>query len=238
MTFNKKNINFSKIVILVLVLLVPGFLYIAVNKMGSNSYAKLPVFGEKILTGKMVRKMGREMPDTLYHQVPVLEFIDSDSIPNSFLGKDSMVIVVHLFYPNDKGLSKTLLQSLRTVAERFKSNHKVQFYSICVDSAATVAQLAKVAAQYTQGYPSWHVVGLQPKVLEFARTSLLVDAFQDDAQTNSFVISNNYILLDSQRRIRGFYDINLKTEIDRLEDEIKVQLVEEARNNPYKIEKR
>ncbi|WP_232046197.1 hypothetical protein [Sphingobacterium daejeonense] len=41
-------------------------------------------------------------------------------------------------------------------------------------------------------------------------------------------------MLDSEKRIRGFYDISLRSELDRLEDEIKVQLVEEVRNNPIK----
>jgi protein SCO1/2 len=45
-------------------------------------------------------------------------------------------------------------------------------------------------------------------------------------------------LLDSEKRIRGFYDISLRSELDRLEDEIKVQLVEEVRNNPLKVERK
>ena len=235
MSKNSRKRNFSKLIILAIVLLVPGFLYIAVNKMGSNSYAKLPVFGEKKLTGKMVRKMGREFPDTLFHQIPSLEFTSADSSKINFLAKDSMITVVHLFDPKDTGLSATLLQNLKIIAERFKMNHKVQLYSISVDSLATVQQLKEIADKYADKYIDWHIIGQQSKILDYAKSSLLIDAIEDNG---SYIISNNYILIDSQRRIRGFYDINLKTEIDRLEDEIKVQLVEEARNNPLKIEKK
>ena len=60
-----KKRNVSTIIILAIVLLVPGFLYIALNKIGSNQYLKLPIYGEKVLSGKMNRIMGREIPDTL-----------------------------------------------------------------------------------------------------------------------------------------------------------------------------
>jgi len=236
---NSKKRNISTIIILAIVLLVPGFLYIVLNKVGSNEYLRLPIFGEKVLTGKMVRKMGREMPDTLYHQVKPLEFVDSDSNKVTLFEQDSVITVVHLFYPNDKGLSNTLLQNLIPIAERFINNPKVKFYSINVNSNSSVEEMQTVAKKFTKKYPhSWKIVGGQPSVLDYAQQNLLIDAMLDPQNDSSFIISNNYVLIDSERRIRGFYDINLKTEIDRLEDEIKVQLVEEARNNPFKIEKK
>ena len=236
---NSKKRNISTIIILAIVLLVPGFLYIVLNKVGSNEYLRLPIFGEKVLTGKMVRKMGREMPDTLYHQVKPLEFVDSDLNKVTLFEQDSVITVVHLFYPNDKGLSNTLLQNLIPIAERFINNPKVKFYSINVNSNSSVEEMRTVAKKFTKKYPhSWKIVGGQPSVLDYAQQNLLIDAMLDPQNDSSFIISNNYVLIDSERRIRGFYDINLKTEIDRLEDEIKVQLVEEARNNPFKIEKK
>jgi len=86
---------------------------------------------------------------------------------------------------------------------------------------------------------SWQFLG-DPAVdmLDFSRKHLLMDAMRDTGDSTRFVISPNYALIDSRHRIRGFYDINLKTEMDRLKDEIKVQVVEELRNNPLKIEKK
>ena len=236
---NSKKRNISTIIILAIVLLVPGFLYIVLNKVGSNEYLRLPIYGEKVLTGKTVRKMGREMPDTLFHHVKPLQFIDSDSNAFDLFTQDSVITVVHLFYPNDNGLSVTLLQNLIPIAERFTNNPKVKFYSINVNPKSTSVDLQGIAKKYTRKYPhSWKIIGGQTEVLNYATQQLLIDALVDPNDSNAYIISNNYVLIDSQRRIRGFYDINLKTEVDRLEDEIKVQLVEEARNNPFKIEKK
>lgn len=231
--------NISTFIILAIVLLVPGFLYIALNKIGSNTYLKLPVYGEKHLSGKMNRKMGREIPDTIFHQIKPISLLDikGDSVP--FLEADSSIAVVHTFYGTDKGLSVAMLQNLRSVVERFKNNHKVKFYSISVDSADSSVDLEKALAQFRSGLEAnWYVLKGSGDILSYVREELLSDALQDPNEMRKFTISNQYILIDSQRRIRGFYDINLKSNIERLEDEIKVQLVEEARNNPLKVEKK
>jgi protein SCO1/2 len=218
---------------------VPGFLYIALNKIGSNTYLKLPVYGEKHLSGKMNRKMGREIPDTVFHQIKPLELLNSSGDSVHFLGTDSLISVVHAFYASDKGLSATLLENLRPVVERFKNNHKVKFYSISIDSADKIVNLETLSNSYRKGLEThWEMLLGGDAILPYIREQLLSDALQDPADPSKFTISSQYILIDSQRRIRGFYDINLKTNIERLEDEIKVQLVEEARNNPLKVEKK
>ncbi|ERJ58601.1 thioredoxin domain-containing protein [Sphingobacterium paucimobilis] len=231
--------NISTFVILAIVLLVPGFLYIGLNKIGSNTYLKLPVYGEKHLSGKMNRKMGREIPDTVFHQISPLTLVNAKGDSVSFLRSDSLISVVHTFYSTDKGLSKAMLENLRPVVERFKNNHKVKFYSISVDSADSLLNLSQIRDQYTKGLDThWDILKGSSDILSYVREQLLSDALQDPADPSRFTISSQYILIDSERRIRGFYDINLKANMERLEDEIKVQLVEEARNNPLKVEKR
>jgi len=234
----KKNI--STIIILVIVLLVPGFLYVMLNRMGTNSYVKLPVFGEKVLSGKMKRVMGREVPDTIYHQVPTLVLQSSDGDSTVFMGLDSTISIVHLFYTKDEGLSVALAQNLRPVVERFDHNRTVKFYSISVDPMDSATELASFAKRFNKGLEKqWQFLGsAQADVLGFSRKHLLLDAMRDSGDSTRFIISSNYVLIDSQHRIRGFYDINLNTEVDRLKDEIKVQLVEEIRNNPLKVEKK
>ena len=88
---SSKRRNISTIIILAIVLLVPGFLYITLNKIGSNQYLKLPIYGEKKLSGKINRKMGREMPDTLFHQLDTLNLFNADGNQVKFLKEDSEI---------------------------------------------------------------------------------------------------------------------------------------------------
>lgn len=75
----------SKVIILAMVLLLPGFLYIAVNRLGSNEYVSLPVFGEKKLSGEMKRNWGREYPDTIFHTLSNISFKDVKGNDKAFL---------------------------------------------------------------------------------------------------------------------------------------------------------
>ncbi len=235
---NKKR-NISTLIILAIVLLVPGFLYIGLNKMGSNEYLKLPIYGDKVLSGKMNRKMGREIPDTLYHTLKPLDVINSKGDSVRIFDQDSLISIVHLFYSKDKGLSNTLLFNLKPVAERFAHNDKIKFYSISIDTTDNIELLKGIEQRYVQSInPNWQVLGSSSALFTYIKENLLTDAFRVPSDTANIIFGNNYILLDSKNRIRGFYDINLKTDIDRLEDEIKVQVVEEIRNNPLKIEKK
>lgn len=227
-------------IILVIVLLVPGFLYVLLNRVGTNSYIKLPVYGEKVLSGKMNRNMGREIPDTIFHQVPAIHLINHRGDSTIFPGQDSAIGIVHLFYTTDSTLSVGLAQNLRPVVERFRMNGRVKFYALSVDPNDSAAELAAFGGRFNKGMDKYweFVANSELDLLDYSRNQLLIDAIRDPNDSLRFIISNNYILIDSKRRIRGFYDINLKSNLDRLEDEIKVQLVEEIRNNPLKIEKK
>lgn len=236
-TNRKKNI--STVIILAIVLLVPGFLYIGLNKIGSNEYLKLPIYGEKVLSGKFNRKMGREIADTTYHTIKPVNLIDSEGKKVTLFEQDSIISIVHLFYAKDKGLSNTMLFNLKNVAERFAQNKKIKFYSISIDTTDRGSVIEAIQQKYVgNSNPNWNILGSQGNFLEYARENFLIDAFQAPDDSTKFVFGNNYILVDPENRIRGFYDINLKTDIARLEDEIKVQIVEDIRNNPLKIEKK
>ena len=232
-----KKRNISTIIILAIVLLVPGFLYIALNKIGSNQYLKLPVYGEKVLSGKMNRKMGREIPDTVYHQILPIHLHDAEGKSVDYLTSDTIISIVHLFVAKDEGLSKTLLTNLKPVVERFRNIKKVQFYSISLNENESAEELSRVQNLYAKDLSStWSFVKADSSITNYVQKNYLIDAYKNEDGT--YVFSNNYLLIDTEKRIRGFYDINQNKEMERLQDEIKVQLVEEARNNPLKIEKK
>lgn len=237
-TGQKKGIK--TILILAVILLLPGFLYFVLNKSGSNSYASLPIFGKKEVPGTTHRKWGRDIPDTIYHTVPQVDFVNYDGNKVHLLDNDTTLSVVHLMYSRDASLSRTMIKRLDQIANRFIQNKKVRLYSITVDTAYDTPEvLAKYSKVYKPWTKSWFFV-TDPSVdiFKFARVSLLQDALVNNEGSKPFIIGSSYLLLDTKGRIRGMYDINVKTDVDRLEDEIKLLLVEEIRNHPATIEQK
>ncbi|MNT38834.1 hypothetical protein D3C72_1750430 [compost metagenome] len=143
-------------------------------------------------------------------------------------------------YSRDASLSRTMIKRLDQIANRFIQNKKVRLYSITVDTAYDTPEvLAKYSKVYKPWTKSWFFV-TDPSVdiFKFAKESLLQDALVNNEGGKPFIIGSNYLLLDTKGRIRGMYDINVKTDVDRLEDEIKLLLVEEIRNHPATIEQK
>lgn len=225
--------NNSRIFILALILLVPGFLYIALNRFGANEYVSLPIFGDKVLSGKMNSKMGREFPDTIFHTIDTTGLLNHKGEHITFLEDDTAMSVVHLFYTQDQSFSRLMLNSFEKLSNRFQHSPTVRFYSISVDSSDS----SKILADFVKPYMGlenlkWQIAS-KPTSLSFKyfTDNLLIDAMIDPIDSTKFIVGNQIILVDSRRRIRGFYDIGLKGEMDRLEDEIRLQLIEEIRNN-------
>jgi len=211
-------------IVLAMVLLLPGLLYIAVNRLGTNEYVSLPVFGEKRLSGEMKRNWGREYPDTVFDYAGDRTF---------FPAPDTAVIsVAHLFYTKDRTFSRIMLDHVDGLSDRFQQNPMVRFYSISVDPAESPEGMEAYLKPYTSlAEKHWKVV-FHPAgdVFRYAREQMLIDAMADPDDPERFVTSNLFVMIDSRKRIRGFYDVSLKGEVDRLTDEIKLLLVEEIRN--------
>lgn len=234
-----RPMKFSKIIILAIVLFVPGFLYLLMENLGRHEYVKLPIYGEKTLTGEMRRVMGREVPDTLYHQLKPLQLTNSDGRPVSWMESDSIISVAHLIYSSDSAFSEIALDYMDHLATKFASKATVHLYSITVDPNDKVDALHRMASRFGDlDRRKWHIVGNpSTDMLSYAREQMLLNASRDSQDSTKFLIDDQIILIDGKQRIRGFYSLSQHAELKRLEDEIKLQLVEEVRDNPLRVEK-
>lgn len=234
-----RPMKFSKIIILAIVLFVPGFLYLLMENLGRHEYVKLPIYGEKSLSGEMRRVMGRERPDTIYHQLDPLPLTNWDGRPVSWMGNDSIISVAHLIYSADSSFSDIALDYMDHLATKFASKASVHLFSITVDPRDSVPVLAKMANRFGDlDRRKWHIVG-NPSVdmLAYAREQMLLNASRDPQDSARYMIDDQIILIDGKHRIRGFYPLSQHAELKRLEDEIKLQLVEEIRDNPVRVER-
>jgi protein SCO1/2 len=245
----KSSNRIFKILILAVILILPGFLYYLLEREGKNSYKPLPVYGEKTLTGTHTRKMGDLIPDTAFHHVPISYLLNQRGELQEFPIQDTSISVVNFMYTRCETFCKHLNDEMNRVATRFQNNHKVHFYTVTVDPEFdTPSVLSEFSAPYSPVDKKWYWLTNQPEstsadslgtqaswdVHTIARAGYLVDAYKDTTREAHFIHSSMLILVDSDRKIRGYYDVNHKKEVDRLIDEVKLLLVEEVRKySPY-----
>ncbi|HYK75523.1 MAG TPA: SCO family protein, partial [Daejeonella sp.] len=215
----------------VAILALPGLLYYLLQEKGKNRYRPLPIFGPKEVAATFHTKRGKNIPDTIYHQVQDFGLVNQDNQPVSFSADNHKITVVNFFFTRCTSFCKGMNQQMLRVGQRFQNNRLMQFYSITVDPEFDTPEvLKKYSVQFAAKPVNWQfLTGDKAEIYQLSKEGFLLDALQDTTQSNHFIHTAKLVLLDAQKRIRGYYDANSKEQVDKLIDEIKVLITEQLR---------
>jgi len=110
------------------------------------------------------------------------------------------------------------------VQNAFKDEADVVIISHTVDPENdTPPVLAKYAEKHKAIVGKWFfVTGDKKQLYDLARNSYYITAMPGDGTGDDFIHSEKMVLIDKDKRIRGFYDGTDYFEITRLIEEIKV----------------
>ena len=217
----------KKIIILVMILIVPGFLYYLLTVKGKNRYHPLPVYGPKLLAKTTHRAHGKNVPDTVFHTLGDFHLLDQNGKPVSLKSMDDKIFIVDFFYTHCPDVCSTINGYMDSLAIAYAKNNLVFFASITVDPKRdSVKALKNYSKQFSVHAPKWlFLTGDTATIYPLARQGFLVNAL--DGGNGSFIYSDKIMLVDSHKRIRGYYSGTSFTDITRLNDEIKVLISEE-----------
>lgn len=228
----RKKSSFKNILILALILASPGFCYYLLANYGKNRYKPLTIFGPKIVANTTHKVMGKEIPDTIYHQIPDFKLEDEHGKQVALADFDDKVVVVNFFYTNCPSVCDRIIENMAKLADIYKKNDRVRFLSITVDPERdSVGLLNRYAEKFNLEGKHWQfLTGDTATINLLARKGFMVNAVQGDPNKNDFIYSEKITLVDSHKRIRGYYSGVDKDDVTRLTDEIKVLIAEELRN--------
>jgi len=221
----------KKILVLVLILAVPGFLYYLLTAKGKNRYRPLPIYGPKIVARTHHFVHGKAIPDTVYHLVSDFNLTDQDGKPVSLKTFGNKIVIISFFFTNCPTVCKQVNANIDSLAKGYANNKLIQFVSITVDPQRdTAPALKKYSGQFGFVSKKWEfLTGDTSVIYQLARQGLLVNALKFGPGNDDFIYSDKIIMIDASHRIRGYYSGTLNTELGRLNDEMRVQITEELR---------
>jgi protein SCO1 len=227
----KKAGILKKIVILVLVLVVPGFLYYLLTAEGKNRYKPLSVFGPKSLAKTTHKVNGKDIPDTIYHTLLDFKLIDQNGKTVSLKTFDNQIFVVDFFYTHCQGACSVANGYISLLDSNYAKNKMIRFVSITVDPERdSTAVLKKYFDSFKPVPVKWmFLTGDTTTIYNLARKGFLVNALKTGKE--DFIYSDKLILIDQDKRIRGYYTGASTDDMSKLNDEIKVLIAEELRKN-------
>jgi protein SCO1/2 len=229
-----KSIPIKKVLILVTILAVPGFLYYLLQDQGKNRYRPLPIMGPKQVASTYHTKKGVKIPDTIFHQVADFNLVNQNNQPVSWASYSSKVVLLYLFYTKGSHYSVDFTnKAIIALQKSYLENKRVQFIGLSIDPENdTPVVLGAYAADLYGKADRWDLLtGDSTHLYNFINDQLFIDAMQEGSAAEAkFTYSNMIVLLDTQHRIRGYYEATNQEALSKLDDEIKVLIAEELRN--------
>jgi protein SCO1/2 len=197
-------------------------LMITIIYLFSNNTRKLPVFNPVDVNPRLVDKSVRNVKHG--HKIADFTLINQngDTITQDTF-KDK-IYVANFFFTSCKGICPVMATNMETVQESFKNDPNVLFLSMSVtpnkDSVSVLKAYAKEKGAILN---KWHfTTGDKKEIYNLARKSYMAVLDEGDGGDQDFIHTEQFMLIDKKRQIRGFYDGTKPEDIEVLKKDIRV----------------
>ncbi|HLT48910.1 MAG TPA: SCO family protein [Aequorivita sp.] len=170
-----------------------------------------------------------ELVDTTLQYVKKYHVISDFSLTNQNGKKitqedyNDKIYVADFFFTTCQTICPIMTDNMVKIQEKLKNDNEILLLSHTVTPEIdTVAQLKKYALEKGVNDSKWNLVtGDKKEIYNLARKSYLV-AKDVPYSDNDLVHTENFVLVDKKKRIRGFYDGTDSESIEKLLEDIKI----------------
>lgn len=183
---------------------------------------ELPYLGPPVIS---------ESGDTTYHSIPDFAFVNQygDTVTQAnFEGK---IYVSDFFFTSCPTICPVMKSQMLRVYEHFKEDNRVGILSHSIDPRHdSVAVLAEYSANLGVTDDKWNfVTGDQDTIYEIAQKSYMTTALEDSTaiEEGGFVHSGAFLLIDTNRNVRGHYDGTIEEDVSQLIRDMELLLTQQ-----------
>jgi protein SCO1/2 len=204
--------NLKRILIILGILFLPCIFYIVLIQ-GKNHFKQLEIFGPKEAVAE---------GDTIYHTIPPFSFLNQEGKIISDKDLEGKIYVANFFFATCPTICPKMNYNVKGLTEKYIHDEQVKFLSFTVDPEKdSVEALAAYAKEMGADNNWWFLTGDKDSIYSLARNGFLVAAAGGKTAAD-FFHSQNLLLIDKDKRIRGIYDGLDESEVKKLNDEIEV----------------
>ena len=183
---------------------------------------KLPVFQPAMVNYELVDSTIQHIKK--FHRIADFELINQNGKTVTHENFNGKIYVADFFFTTCPTICISMTDNLLKVQKEFQNNPNILLISHSVTPKIdSVTQLKKYAIEKGVNDKKWHLVtGDKKEIYKLARKSYLAVKDEGDGGPFDMIHTENFILVDPDKRIRGFYDGTDSKEIKRLLLEIKI----------------
>jgi protein SCO1/2 len=214
LSFLKKYKLFLTIVIVLSAIILTLF-YSALKPKKS-----LPIYNPSMVNPELVDSTVQYI--SKYHAIADFSFINQNGKIITQKDYEGKIYVADFFFTTCGSICPKMTTNLVEIQKAFINNPKVMLLSHTVfPETDSVAVLKEYAIKNGVIDSKWNLVtGDKKQIYTMARKSYLAVKLGKPEELYDMVHTENFVLVDSKRRVRGFYDGTKKEDIERLIEDI------------------
>jgi len=165
------------------------------------------------------------------HHIKDFNLIDQTGGNFTLADVGDRIIVADFFFTTCATICPKMTVQLERVQQAYKDEERLLLLSHSVTPERdSVPLLAAYADKHNADPERWRfLTGERAQIYALARKSYFAVLDEGDGGPDDFVHTENFVLVDPQRRLRGFYDGTSTKDVDRLISDIATLLEEQER---------
>jgi protein SCO1/2 len=209
------------IVLLVLSAIIVGMFYIALKPTKT-----LPVYQPAMVAPELVDESIQFVKK--YHTIAPFSMTNQNGKTVSEKDYDNTIYVADFFFTTCPSICPIMTKNMYALQEKLIDIPQVKLLSFSVTPQIdSVAQLKRYALKNKVDDARWNLVtGSKKEIYTLARKSYLVVKDDGDGGPFDMIHTENFVLVDKQKRIRGFYDGTQQQAMDDIFRDIQILLAE------------
>lgn len=180
----------------------------------------LPIYNPSMVNPELVDSTVQYI--SKYHSIADFSFTNQNGKTITQKDYEGKIYVADFFFTTCGSICPKMTTNLVEVQKAFINNPKVMLLSHTVfPEIDSVSVLKKYAIKNGVIDSKWNLVtGDKKQIYAMARKSYLAVKLGKPEELYDMVHTENFVLVDSKRRVRGFYDGTKKEDIERLIEDI------------------
>jgi len=205
---------------LILGFILFSVLFLSIAYQFLNPKKTLPIYNPSMVNSELVDTTVQHI--TKYHAIADFSFTNQNGKTITQKDYEGKIYVADFFFTTCPTICPIMQDNMVEIQNAFKTNPKVMLLSHTVmPQIDSVPVLKKYALEKGVIDTKWNLVtGDKKDIFYIARKSYLAVKTDTAGELYDMVHTENFILVDEQRRVRGFYDGTKKEDIKRLIEDI------------------
>jgi len=219
-----------------LAILLPLISYFIVKRKSEHAII-MPrhYFPDTVVT---LTKKGKHVTDTLWHRLADFSLTNQENNPVSWDSLKGKIIIADFFFTRCPTICPTLTLNMKRLAESVnngkrvgdRTNKLVRFLSFSIDPERDSVQQLKKWADRFQVNPEqwWLLTGNKKMIYDLIIKEMKIPVDDGMGVDTNFIHTDHFVLIDSNRHVRGFYHGLEPASLAKLSDDLVLLTLEKG----------